>query len=72
MGRGAWWATVHGVCKELDVTEHTHTHTPTVIHTYTQTHLLPGKALCLKWYNLAQNNRLCNSMCRKIFIKEKQ
>jgi len=24
MGRGAWWATVHGVTKELDMTEHTH------------------------------------------------
>ena len=31
MGRGAWWATVHGVTKELDMTEcaHTHTHTRT-------------------------------------------
>ena len=38
MDRGAWWATVHGVAKELDMTEqlmctcvcvraHTHTHT---------------------------------------------
>ena len=31
MGRGAWWATVHKNCKELDTTEracmHTHTHT---------------------------------------------
>ena len=30
MDRGAWWATVHGVAKELDRTErlstHTHTH----------------------------------------------
>ena len=22
--RGAWWATVHGGCKESDITEHTH------------------------------------------------
>ena len=32
MDRGAWWATVHGVHKELDTTEqltHTHTHTHT-------------------------------------------
>ena len=25
--RGAWWATVHGVTKESDMTDHTHTHT---------------------------------------------
>ena len=27
MDRGAWWATVHGVAKEWDMTEHIHTHT---------------------------------------------
>ena len=27
MGRGAWWATVHGGHKESDTTEFTHTHT---------------------------------------------
>ena len=31
MDRGAWWATVHGITKESDITEklntHTHTHT---------------------------------------------
>ena len=30
MDRGAWWATVHGRCKELDITKqllHTHTET---------------------------------------------
>ena len=26
MGRGAWKATVHGVTKKSDMTEHTHTH----------------------------------------------
>ena len=26
MDRGAWWATVHGVAKELDRTEHTCVH----------------------------------------------
>ena len=26
MERGAWWTTVHGVAKKLDMTEHTHTH----------------------------------------------
>ena len=26
MDRGTWWATVHGVAKESDTTEHTHTH----------------------------------------------
>ena len=26
MDRGAWWATVHGVSKELDAAEHTHKH----------------------------------------------
>ena len=31
MGKGVWWATVHGVVKR-DMTEHTHTHT----HTHTQ------------------------------------
>jgi len=29
MDRGAWQTTVHGVTKELDMTEHTHTHTDT-------------------------------------------
>ena len=28
MDRGAWWATVHGVAKELDTTERTCLHTP--------------------------------------------
>ena len=29
MNRGAWWATVHGITKELDTTEATwHAHTP--------------------------------------------
>ena len=32
--RGAWWATVHGVDKELDKTEHAHIH----MHTHTHTH----------------------------------
>ena len=27
MDRGAWWATVHGVTKELDTTEWLSTHT---------------------------------------------
>ena len=26
MDRGAWWATVHGVTKESDLTEHAHSH----------------------------------------------
>jgi len=26
MDRGAWWATVHGVARESDTTEHTYTH----------------------------------------------
>ena len=26
MGRGAWWATAHRVCKESDMTEATSTH----------------------------------------------
>ena len=30
---GAWWATVHGVAKESDMTEHIHTHTHTHTHT---------------------------------------
>ena len=29
MDRGVWRATVHGVTKELDMTEYTHTHTYT-------------------------------------------
>ena len=24
MDRGAWWVTVHGCCKKLDMTEHSH------------------------------------------------
>ena len=35
MDRGAWWAIVHGVEKESDMTEHVHTHT----HTHTHTHM---------------------------------
>ena len=31
MDRRAWWATVYGVAKKSDTTEHTHTHT----HTHT-------------------------------------
>ena len=38
MGRGAWWATVHGVTKELDMTERAHTHTHT--HTHKDQHIL--------------------------------
>ena len=38
MGRGAWWATVHGVTKELDMIEcaHTHTHTRGPTHPHLQ------------------------------------
>ena len=38
MGRGAWWATVHGVTKELDMTERARTHTHT--HTHKDQHIL--------------------------------
>ena len=38
--RGAWPTTVHGVTKELDMTEHTHTHTHSHTHTHTHTLLL--------------------------------
>ena len=31
MGRGAWWAIVHGVAKELDTTEPLNPHTDTEI-----------------------------------------
>jgi len=34
---GAWWATVHGVDKELDKTEHAH------IHMHTHTHIWISK-----------------------------
>ena len=37
MDRGAWWAIIHGVVKELDMTERTHTHT----HTHTHTQITP-------------------------------
>ena len=36
MDRAAWRATVHGGCKESDMTEHTRMHTHT--HTHTHTH----------------------------------
>ena len=26
MDRGPWWSTVHGIAKELDMTEHAHTY----------------------------------------------
>ena len=32
MEGGAWRATVYGSHKELDMTEHTHTHTPVNLH----------------------------------------
>ena len=32
MDRGAWWATVHGVAKSRDMTEHTHNNSIGVIH----------------------------------------
>ena len=38
INRGAWWATVHGVTKESDMTEHTHAHTHVHTHTHTHTH----------------------------------
>ena len=38
MDRGAWWATVHGGHKKLDMTEHAHTYTHT--HTHTQSHIV--------------------------------
>ena len=31
MDRGAWWAVVHGVAKELDVTERLHNSTTTTV-----------------------------------------
>ena len=34
MNRGAWWATIHGVAKQSDRTEHS-THTDTHRHTHT-------------------------------------
>ena len=38
MDRGAWWAIIHGVVKELDMTEraraHTHTHTEITLTLY--------------------------------------
>ena len=43
MDRGTWWATVHGVPKELDMTEHTQTHTHKhhiIPHTQTTEQLL--------------------------------
>ena len=39
--RGAWWATVHGVTKELDTNKRLYTHTHT--HTHTQTQLIGSK-----------------------------
>ena len=45
MGRGAWWAIVHGVAKESDMTEqlnnnkYTHTHTHTCIYMQIHTHI---------------------------------
>ena len=45
MGRGAWWAIVHGVAKESDMTEqlnnnkYTHTHTHMYIYANTYTHI---------------------------------
>ena len=36
MDREAWWATVHRVTKESDMTERSHTHTHTHTHTHAQ------------------------------------
>ena len=30
--KGAWWATVHGVTKDLDMTEHSRLHTATTVY----------------------------------------
>ena len=35
MDRGTWWATVHGVAKESDMTEGTHVHTHTYPYRFT-------------------------------------
>ena len=38
MDRGAWRATVHGVTKESDTTEHMRAHTHVRTHTHTRAH----------------------------------
>ena len=38
MDREAWWATVHRVTKESDMTERVHTHHTPHTHTHTHTH----------------------------------
>ena len=58
ISRGAWWATVQRVAKQLEIlSAHTHTHTHTLSHTHTHTcfrkgnvcthtHTLTSKAMC--------------------------
>ena len=46
MDRGTWWATVHGVTKELDTTERTHAHTHTHTHTHSLIIPLGTQSLC--------------------------
>ena len=44
LDRGAWWATVHGVSKNLiRLSMHAHTHTHTHIHTYAHKVRLSGQ-----------------------------
>ena len=57
INRGAWWATVHGVTKESDMTEHTHAHTHVHTHTHTHTKILKSYTLDRK-RNFANGIRL--------------
>ena len=57
MDRGAWWATFHGVAKELEMTEHTRVHT----HTHTHTVALDTHAIRLS--GVLQAKQLHQSCC---------
>ena len=58
MNRGAWQAVVHGVA-ELDMTEHTHTHTLEDITRKLQTKSLMNVNIKIINKNLANKTQLC-------------
>ena len=67
MDRGAWWATVHGVPKEADMTEHACTHTHTHTHSliwlsrlFLHIQLHPSTIMCSS--QLPEYSLLCSSL----------
>ena len=63
MDRGAWWATVHDVTKELDMTERLSMHVHTHSHQSPLDHLSPFPlSVHGNTFSAEQNLPLCNQM----------